>query len=242
MIRLLVVRPEPGATATVTAARAMGLDVHPHPIFVVRPLPWMPVERDSVDALLLGSANAVRHGGAGLATYRGLPAYCVGQATASAAHSAGFIVAAVGTGGLQQVFPALAPEHRRLLRLAGEAHVPLMPPPDITMDTRVVYSSVAMPMGKRLDQALEEPAVVMLHSGEAASHFDAICNDAAVDRSRIALAVIGPRVAHVAGSGWSAVRIAPMPSDAALLALAREMCQDAAGAPQFPAERPDAGQ
>lgn len=241
MTRLVIVRPEPGATATLLAARALGLDAQAHPIFVVRAIPWTPVPREEIDAVILGSANAVRHGGAALDDLRGLPAYCVGQTTATAAEAAGFPVARIGTGGLQQVLHALAPEHRRLLRLAGVSRVPLTLPPGVTMETRAVYASVPMPMEMRLDQALEEPTVVMLHSGEAADHFAAICTEALIDRSRIALAVIGPRVAHIAGAGWARVETAETPSDAALLALAREMCQDAAGAPKTSGERPDAG-
>jgi uroporphyrinogen-III synthase len=239
--QLIIVRPEPGATATLLAARAAGLDAHAHPIFTVRPIPWTPVPRDEVDAVILGSANAIRHGGAALDDLRGLPAYCVGQATATAAQAAGFAVARIGTGGLQRVLNALEPEHRRLLRLAGVSRVPLVLPPEVTMETRGVYASVAMPMAKQLDRALERPAVVMLHSGEAAEHFAAICTGAGIDRAQIALAVIGPRVARLAGEGWAGLHIAGTPSDAALLALARQMCQDPPGAPKSPDERPDAG-
>lgn len=234
MTRLIVVRPEPGATATVRAALALGLAAEAHPIFVVRPEPWEPIAREDVDALVFGSANALRHGGSGLDDLRGLPAYCVGETTAAAARAAGFPVARVGSGGLQQVIRSPAPEHRRLLRLAGVSRVPLELPPGVTMVTRAVYASVPQALGKELGQALEQPALVMLHSGEAASHFDRLCTQAAIGRARIALAAIGPRVAALAGEGWAAVRTAELPSDAALLALACEMCQDAAGEAEIP--------
>lgn len=234
MTQLIIVRPEPGATATLHAARSLGLEAQAYPIFAVRPIPWAPVAREEVDAVILGSANAIRHGGAALNDLRGLPGYCVGQTTADAAQAAGFPVARIGTGGLQHVLNAVAPEHRRLLRLAGVSRVPLTLPPGVTMETRAVYASVPMPMGTPLDQALKQPAVVMLHSGDAAEHFAAICNEAEVERPRIALAVIGPRVAQVAGEGWASVQTAELPSDAALLALARRMCQDAAGGAEIP--------
>lgn len=227
MVPLLIVRPEPGASSTLQAAREMGLAAHAHPIFTIRPVAWTPPPQQSVDAVLLGSANAIREGGGGLDSLRGLPAYCVGRTTAEAAQAAGFPVAQVGTGGLQQVLSALAPQHRRLLRLAGVSHVSLALPPGTTVNTRVVYDSVALPMDKGLAHTLQSPAVVLLHSGEAAAHFDAICTSAGIGRERIALAVIGPRVARLGGQGWAALEVAPQPSDAALLALAREMCQDA---------------
>lgn len=241
MIPLVIVRPEPGAAATLQAARAMGLAAHAHPIFTIEPVAWTPVQRDQVDAVILGSANAVRHGGPRLAELRGLPAYCVGRTTALAAKAAGFHVVQTGTGGLQQVLLLLDPQHRRLLRLAGAAHVPLSLPPEVTMETRVVYDAVAMPLGGDLRRLLQQPAVVMLHSGEAASHFDALCAAAEVVRARIQLAAIGPRVAHLAGRGWAAVETAGQPSDAALLALAAQMCQDPAEANPVAHERPDAG-
>ncbi|MBB4857670.1 uroporphyrinogen-III synthase [Novosphingobium chloroacetimidivorans] len=234
MRRLIVVRPEPGATATVEAARLQGLQADAYPIFVVRPMPWEPLPREVVDAVLLGSANALRHGGPALAALRGLPSYCVGQTTGDAAGAAGFDVVAVGTGGLQNVLEALAPNHRRLLRLTGAAHVPLDLPPGITVETRAVYASDALPLPSDLQSALDGGGVVMLHSGEAARHFDRLCAPAVIDRAGIALATIGPRVSALAGEGWSEVRSAPRPSDAALLALAREMCQDAAGEAEIP--------
>jgi uroporphyrinogen-III synthase len=231
MIPLVIVRPEPGATTTLMAARNQCLEAYAYPIFAVRPIPWVPIPRAEVDAVLLGSANALRHGGAALNDYRGLPAYCVGQATAVAAQAAGFPVARIGTGGLQQVLNAVAPEHARVLRLAGVARVPLQPPPGVTLETRTVYANVAMPMGKSLDRQLENPAVVLLHSGEAASHFDAICTAADIDRSHIRLAVIGPRVARLVGEGWARVECAELPNDAALLALASQICQDPGATP-----------
>ncbi|MEW9855800.1 uroporphyrinogen-III synthase [Novosphingobium sp. M1R2S20] len=231
MLPVIIVRPEPGASSTLQSALGMGLDAHAYPIFTVRPVFWTPVPRDAVDAVLVGSANALRHGGAGLKTLHGLPAYCVGQTTAQAAERAGFVVVAVGSGGLQGVLSSLDGSHRRLLRLAGVSHVPLTPPAGTTMDTRIVYESAAVPACEGLTDILKHPAVVLLHSGEAAAHFERICTQAAIDRSRIALAAIGPRVAERAGQGWAMVRSADEPTDAALLALAREMCQDAARVP-----------
>lgn len=241
MIPLVIVRPEPGAAATLQAARAMGLQASAHPIFRIEPVSWASVDPGTVDAVILGSANALRHAGSGLAALRGLPAYCVGRTTALAAKAAGLEVVRTGTGGLQQVLLALAPQHRRLLRLAGAARVPLSLPPGVSMETRIVYDAVATPLGSGLRRALERPAVVMLHSGEAASHFDRLCAADSVPRGQIQLAVIGPRVARMAGTGWAAVETAPQPSDAALLALAARMCQDPGSAPSTAPERPDAG-
>ena len=40
------------------------------------------------------------------------------------------------------------------------------------------------------------------------------------------IAALAPRIAAAAGDGWGEVATAALPSDAALLALARQMCQD----------------
>ncbi|HKT85713.1 MAG TPA: uroporphyrinogen-III synthase [Novosphingobium sp.] len=223
---LVVIRPEPGASATLRAGRAIGLDMRVFPLFEVRALDWEPVPPGDVDALLLGSANALRHGGPALDRYRGLPAYVVGQATAAAAREAGLEVAAIGSGGLQQVLGRLAPGHSRLLRLAGRERVDLSIPAGVTVTTRDVYASEPLAFPAELTSLLACPAVILLHSGEAAAHFAKSCAEAGVDRAKLSLAAIGPRVAARAGAGWAALRSASEPGDAALLALAFQMCQD----------------
>ncbi|PNU04272.1 uroporphyrinogen-III synthase [Novosphingobium guangzhouense] len=233
---ILILRPEPGAASTLAAAQAGGLKALVFPLFAVRPTLWQPVARNDIDALLLGSANALRHGGTALAGYRGLPAYCVGETTAAAARAAGMEVAATGHGGLQNLLGVLQPGHSRLLRLAGRERTMLDPPARVTITTREVYASEALPVPAGLIEALRAPApqpvpaavIALLHSGEAAARFAQICDEAAIARGSIRLAAIGPRVAAHAGAGWAAVRSARRPDDAALLALAQQMCQEAA--------------
>jgi uroporphyrinogen-III synthase len=228
MIPLIVIRPQPGCDASVAAARARGLDAHGFPLFAVRALDWQPPAPDSFDALLIGSANALRHGGAALAAWRGKPAYAVGRTTADAARAAGLDVIATGHGGLQAMLAGLRPEHTRLLRLAGRERVDLTPPAGTTLAERVLYASEPLPLPPPLAALLAGGAVVALHSGEAARHFAALCTHRGLDRARIALAAIGPRVAAAAGTGWAALAAAPRPDDDALLALAHQMCQEQA--------------
>lgn len=224
MTRLIVIRPEPGCSATVAAARALGLAAEGWPLFTVEPKDWELPDPAHFDALLIGSANALRHGGPGLAALAALPAYCVGAATAEAARAAGFAVAATGQGGLQPMLGQLAPTHRRLLRLAGRERVELTLPPGVSLTECVVYASNPQPLPAQLEP---EGAVVALHSAEAARHFAAECDHAGLSRACIALATIGPRVTAAAGSGWASVVTADSADDAALLAQARALCQDA---------------
>ena len=228
-IPVIVIRPQPGNAATVSDARALGLDPRGFPLFEVRPLPWEPPARADFDALLIGSANAIRHAGAALSAYKGMPAYAVGEVTAEAARGAGLDVIAAGSGGLQHVLDSVRPEHQRLLRLAGRRRTVLSKPDEMSIMERVVYTSNPVPMPAELVQTLREPAVVLLHSGEAARHFEDCCREHAIDRSHVALAAIGARVADAAGSGWGRVATASEPNDAALLALAKQLCQEHPG-------------
>lgn len=231
MTPLAVIRPQPGCDATVAAARELGLDAHGFPLFTVRPLAWEAPGPASFDALLIGSANALRHGGAALAAYAGKPAYAVGETTAREARTAGLEIAGIGEGGLQALLTALKPAHRRLLRLAGREHVPLDPPPGVTIAERITYASETLPLPAGLAALLAAPCVVLLHSAEAARHFAGQCDASAIARGNIAIAALAPRVAAAAGAGWRALASAPRPRDHALLVLARQMCQTG-GKPQ----------
>lgn len=221
---VIAIRPEPGCAATVAAARAKGLEAEGYPLFAVRPLDWdLPTEGH--DALLVGSANALRHGGPKLTQLRHLPVYAVGETTAKAARDAGSSIAASGVGGLKDLLDQLNPAHRSLLRLAGRERVALNAPPGVIVSERVVYASEPLAMPPELARRLSGGGVVLLHSAAAAGHFAAECDRLGIARGGIVLAAIGPRVAEAAGAGWRAVESAPEPTDAALLALAAGLCQ-----------------
>ncbi|MDP3675759.1 MAG: uroporphyrinogen-III synthase [Novosphingobium sp.] len=226
---LLVIRPEPGNAATLVAARALGLNAWGEPLFRIAPVAWTPPPPSRFDAVLIGSANALRHGGPALAGYSSLPAYVVGQATAEAAREAGFTVADTGSGGLQQIVDRLSRDgRRRVLRLAGAEHVALAPAEHTRIVTAVVYEALPLPMNADCAEKLARGAVALLHSAAAARHFAAECARRGIDRTGIALACLGPRIAEAAGDrGWACVASAERPDDTALLALAGRMCQNA---------------
>ena len=229
VLPLVVIRPQPGCDATLAAARKRGLAAHGFPLFTVEPAPWDAPDPAGIDALLIGSANALRHAGTGLEAFHGKPAYAVGEATAEAARAAGLHVVVVGRGGLQAVLDTVPPEHTRLLRLAGEERLHLTPPAGITMAERTVYAARPQPMPPELAEALSGGAVALLHSAAAARHLAEECDRLGVPRAGVRLAAIGPRVSAAAGSGWASVDDAVTPDDGALLALAGELCQMDAG-------------
>lgn len=222
---LFLFRPEPGWSRTADAARGLGLNVAGEPIFAVAPTAWTAPPAADFDALLAGSANVFRHGGGGLRSLINLPVHAVGRTTADAARAIGFAVEQVGKGGLQSVLDGLAGRNLRLLRLGGEVRVPLSPPPDAAMEERAVYRSIPAQLHSVTAEALRKGGVVMLHSGEAARHFGAECDRLEIDRGGLRLAVLAPRIAEYAGTGWASVDLAAVPSDTHLLALARSLCQ-----------------
>lgn len=226
--RVFVFRPEPGFAATVAAGRDMGLTIAGEPLFAIEPVGWdMPDGR--FDGLLVGSANVFRHGGAQLAGLRHLPIFAVGAATARAAEALGFAVDTVGEGGLQALLDNLAGRTLSLLRLAGAERVALELPDGIAMVERVVYRSAPRAMTRATIDALGEGGVALLHSAIAGTYFAAQCDSARIDRSRLHIAALAPRIAASVGEGWVEVQVAGRTDDSALLALARDMCNKIAG-------------
>lgn len=226
MVPLVVIRPEPGCSTTVAAAHTAGITCHGFPLFEVAAKSWEGLAPQGFDALLIGSANALRHGGPGLAALRALPVLAVGETTAAEARAAGFSVAQAGAGGLQSLLDNLPAGCTRLLRLGGEERVPLSPPKGVSIEERVVYATRSLPFPPDLAALLASPAIIALHSADAARHLAAQCVSHAIRRARLRIVALSPRIAQAAGEGWGEVAAAANPDDKALLALARQMCQD----------------
>lgn len=219
---LLILRPQPGADATAERARALGLDPIVAPLFRIAPLAWSPPPAMDFDALMLTSANAARHAGSGLAAYRDLPCYAVGEATAAAAREAGFGEVRIGAeDGVALLLMMEADGIERALHLCGADHVTLEPAGTRIARIPVYRAETVGALPASAQDALAGPAVALLHSARAASLFGGLVGD----RSRLALAAISPRTARAAGAGWRQVAVAAAPRDQALLALAAKLCQ-----------------
>lgn len=222
-MQIIALRPEPGLTATLEKSRAMGLAIHGLALSEICAAGWDCPDPARFDGLLIGSANAFLHGGPQLALLKGKPAYVVGAATANAARAAGFAVAMTGSGGLQRVLDAI-PAPARLLRIAGEDHVPLCPPAGVTMTEVIAYRSLALPLDPAAALLASGAGLVLLYSAATAQHFAAECDRLGLDRGIIRLAALGPRIADAAGVGWGAVHTAARPDEAALLQLVFDLC------------------
>ena len=213
MSKVVILRPEPGASATLARAEAAGIDAMAIPLFAVAPIEWNVPDADDFDALLLTSANAVRHGGIQLAALSSLPAYCVGAATAAAAQQAGLGIADIGKGDAAELGRRL-PSELRLLHLTGRNHRAMPDAVEVA-----VYASMAIDPPPALD-ALKN-GVAMVHSPRAGARLAELISD----RGEIAIAAISPAAAAACGEGWRLVESIEAPVDGALLELAAALCQ-----------------
>lgn len=99
MRRVLVTRPEPGASATAQALRSAGFDPVVLPLTGIRPLEIAETALRAFDAVALTSANAIRHVPEWLrASILTVPVHAVGATTAQSAREAGFADVVVGPG------------------------------------------------------------------------------------------------------------------------------------------------
>lgn len=211
---VLVLRPQPGASATVEKARQLGLQAEATPLFDIEPVAWEAPEVGGFDGLLLTSANAVRHGGSGLADYRGLPAYAVGEATAAAAREAGFDIAATGNAGVDRLLGSIDAD-LKLLHLCGEDR---REPRDVRQKITAVpvYRAVAVDRPNLQASGM----IALIHSPRAGKRFAELV----ADRGTTAIVAISIAAAEAAGDGWESVAIAKEANDDALLALASSLC------------------
>jgi uroporphyrinogen-III synthase len=224
-MKLLILRPEPGASATAARAKALDLDPVIAPLFEVRPLAWEP-PAEPPDAILLTSANAPRHGGEAMTPLLALPCFAVGEATQAAARAAGFRDVRTGpSDGAALMEPIAAAGIRRLLHLCGRDHVPLAHPA-FTVERRAVYAAEAAGgFPEAAEAALREGALVLVHSPRAG----ALLARLAGTKQRAEIAAISKAAALAAGPCWRAVHVAARPRDEALLELAAKLCNTGPG-------------
>ncbi len=212
---VLVLRPELGASQTLVQARKRGLDAVAVPLFTVGPIGWDAPNPGDFDALLLTSANAVRHGGGGLEALRWLPVHAVGEATAQAARNAGFFIAGTGDSGVEDLLDSIDPG-LKLLHLCGadrHAHD----------DSRQRITAIPVYRSTPIDQpdlaSVRDP-VALIHSPRAGRRLAELVSD----RGDMVIAAISLAAAQAAGAGWQHIETAPAPTDDALLALAARLC------------------
>ena len=215
MRRLLVLRPEVSANATVARARAAGLEAIAIPLFEIEPVEWQAPDAGSFDGLLLTSTNAVTSAGEQIDLLRGLRVYAVGDATAEAARGAGFDIAATGDSGIDRLLDSIEADLRMLHLCGAERREP--------RDARQAITPLTVYRSREIDQPDLSPApgqLALIHSPRAGMRFAELVKD----RTTIAVAAISTAALEAVGEGWEMAEAADAPNDDALLALATRLC------------------
>ena len=223
---LIIVRPEPGNSASCIKARERGFNVHSFPLFETAPVAWSPPDPDRYVGVMMTSANAARLAGPDLQRYIHLPLYAVGEVTGEAAREAGFLSIVSGEGDVERLLGRIATLGlHRLLHLAGADYTPFTPF-GVEIEREIVYASHMISPPSDFIAALKAGGVVTLHSPRAANLLASIIDQHSIDRSALSLAAISANAADAAGTGWDAVSIAARPLDSALLDCAMKLCGD----------------
>jgi uroporphyrinogen-III synthase len=228
-MRLLITRPEPAASNSAAALRAMGHQVICAPVLGVQSQNWQSPTM-MPHATLFTSANAVRLGGAGLHVYHHLPALAVGEATAAALRQAGFTDIHLGGGDLRAcVSLAQAMGFTSLLHLAGANRTSATLPDTMRIMVRIVYrAKLIAQLPQRLADTLRrgEVDVALLYSVRSAQQFATLFDLAGLDRRLLKLVALSPAVLSAAGTGWHDSVAAAAPRDAAVFAAIQRMCNE----------------
>ncbi len=208
---IAVLRPEPGNRVTAAAIEAAGRSAIRLPLFAASPVGWEVPDPIRFDALVFTSANAIRHGGTGLASLLGLPVHAVGRVTGEAARAFGFRVVTNGDSGASSLARRMkAAGVRRALHLAGRERTVIQG--GIVAEIVTVYASDALPVS-RSDAARLAGSVALVQSARAARRLAEIVSD----KAGIALIAISQAVAQAAGDGWEQIIVPRAPSSDAMI-------------------------
>lgn len=222
-MKVLIIRPQPGADATARRFQGAGYAPVLMPLFAIEHMPPPSVSVGGYDAILLTSGNAARAACGFLESARDTPIYAVGSATASALAHLSFPVVATGSNGVEAlVGVAAADGHKKLLWLAGEDHSAVPQIAGVHIDIAIVYRSVARETPADFAAQVAVCDAVILHSSRAAAHFAHLCDAGGLSRGKITLATFSNAIAASAGDGWAQIIVAPSPNDAALMDAIRQ--------------------
>lgn len=226
-LKVAVLRPEPGASRTADHLRNLGLAPLVAPLFTIEPVAPSPSSYTQPDALMITSANAVRHGIAHIRQYPNLPIYAVGPATARALAELTDQPIHLAPSGNGQSLIALAKTHhlQHLLHLCG-AEVRPLDPMGLQIDRQIIYRAAPAPqLSDALIAAWPTLDLILLHSPRSSALLDQLATAQGLARDHITAIAISAAAATAAGTGWNAMKIAPRPDDDGMLAVVRQLCQ-----------------
>ena len=230
--RVLITRPEPGASATAARVAALGLTPLIAPVARTRPIGSVLPPPDAIAAVMLTSGSAIP---ALPADYHDLPLLTVGDATAARACAAGFRHVVSAGGDAKDLANLAKAQLRRnarpiLLAVGASQGNPLadeLRAGGFRVLRRVVYSVVPA-------RALTAPAVAALRAGEVrsalffsaetAQHFVRLVQRARLGtalRSVDAISIGRPAAMALGQLTWRRIHVATRPNQDEMLALLR---------------------
>jgi uroporphyrinogen-III synthase len=224
LTRVWITRAEPGATATAARLRVLGFEPVIAPLIETRPLPAKP-DLAGVAALAFTSAAGVAAFAAVCAT-RDLPVFAVGEATAAAAHDAGWTEVTCADGDVAVLARLITAERPRIAGAvlhAGAAApagdlVGALTRAGLSARCLAVYETVpATPPRAALDR-LESLAAVLVHSPSAGTRLAEVL--AGGKAANLAAYCLSPAVAAtLRPARIERIFTAAMPNEDALLSL-----------------------
>ena len=211
-MRLWITRTEPAARDTADRLAARGHDPVIAPLLRVRALPLDAPVPDHA-ALAFTSRNAVAVW-SGLSADRGLPVFCVGDATAEAARAAGFLRVQSASGDAADLAALIRREASGRVLVPGPAcpaaDLAALVGPDVPIHLLPVYETV------ETDVDAPDPVDgILFHSARAARTFAR--HHAAAAPGRVAFALSDAVAEPLRVLGFAEVRIAARPDEDALL-------------------------
>ena len=232
MLRVLVTRPEPGASRTARRLEAQGFQAVLLPLTETRALP---VEIDSAQdavAVAVTSANAVRHAPREvLAVLAALPCHAVGKRTADACRAAGFSFVSEGPGDAEALAGAIAGglAGKAIVYLCGRVRFPAfetrLAVAGVRVDAVETYDTVELDHqdADMLARLSDRPVdAALLYSAKASAALVRLIERPALGHlfETTEFLALSARVASpLGGLAGRRIRIAPHPDEDALLEL-----------------------
>jgi uroporphyrinogen-III synthase len=220
-MRLLVTRPEPGASATAAALAARGHAALLAPCLQIEPLPVrLPAQ---AAALIITSGQAVA---ALPAAWAETPVYCVGDATAARLRQAGFHRVESAAGDARDLARLIIARRRPGLHVmaVGERHglalARQLRAAEIAVVRRTVYRARPLrALGDAAAAALREGGLdgVLFYSAESARAFARLAPSGTAPLTAYALSAAVASAAQALP--WTKIRVAVAPTEADMMAL-----------------------
>ena len=184
-MRVLVTRPQPGASRTVRRLQELGFEPILLPLTETVALP-VDASAAGAAAVAITSANALRHApGDLIAALAALPCHAVGARTAEAARAAGFLSVSEGPGDAEKLAEAIAAglSGKAIVYLTGRVRFPAFEARlrQAGVEVRAIetYDTISLDYSDdEIRARLSDQAVdaVLLYSAKAAAALQALAN------------------------------------------------------------------